>query len=246
MSLDQTISTTLLAQDVELANAMAELQTDPTKLNTFVGQRRQDLFNTVTREHSDNFQKVYGDLQRAQDTSKNVLYYHVRNKDLDNIQQDMVNRVSQDADNAMYDNQNSKRQFEINEWSAGNKMDTLFFLQLLFIGLTLSAPLLYLYRAGSIPGSVYYGVSSLVGIALVLTFIVRIQYTSKQRDNRFWNRRRFQRIGGPPTSVSCDAVVGLYDELRTKAKQGVQLTQDTFAEAQRRANLVGSAIGGGQ
>jgi hypothetical protein len=232
MSLDPVIGTTLLAQDVELANAMAQLQTDPTKLNTFLSQRKQDLYNAVTREHSDNFQKVFGDLQRAQDTSKNVLYYHVRNKDLDTIQKDMVSRAAQDADNASYDSQNAKRQFEINEWSANNKLDTLFFLQLLFIGLTLAAPLLYMYRSGLIPGSVYYGVTGLVSVALILTAVVRIQYTSKTRDNRFWNRRRFQTIGGPPTKLSCESVVGLYDELRTKAQQGVNAISSAASAAE--------------
>jgi hypothetical protein len=44
---------------------------------------------------------------------------------------------------------------------------------------------------------------------VVLTLLVRLQYNIKARDTRLWNRRRFAKMGGPPTSVSCDAVSSL-------------------------------------
>jgi hypothetical protein len=213
MSLDQNIRDVLKLQDVELANAMNTLKNNPAALNQFITTRKAQLYNTVTKEHSDNFQKVYSDLGKATDTTKNILYYHVRNKDLDRTQEAVLARAVTDADNATYDSQVAKRQVEINEWTSNNKMDTLFFFQLLFIGLTLLAPLLYMSRTGMIPNGVFYGVSFLIVTALVFTVAVRAQYTEKTRDLRFWNRRRFQQMGGPPTPPTCESLQGLASDL---------------------------------
>jgi hypothetical protein len=219
MSLAKNIQDALNAQDVELANAITELKGDPAKLADFMSSRKSDLYNTVTAEHSDSFKKVYGDLQRSSDTTKNILYYAVRNKDLDNLQEQIFARTRAEAENATYDSQTAKRQFEANEWTSGNKNDTLFFFQLLFIGLTLTAPLLYMQKTGMIPTTVFYGVTGLVMVALVLTVVVRAQYTEKTRDQTFWNRRRFQQMGGPPTPPTCEAI-------QAYAKQGIEAAQE--------------------
>jgi hypothetical protein len=230
-NLQTNIRDTLQLQDVELANAMNDLRGDSGKLNTFIADRKSELYNTVASEHSDSFQKVYGDLQRATDTTKNLLYYHTRNKDLDRLQQSLVDKATQEADNATYDNQNSKRQFEINQWTAGNKTDTLFFLQLFFIYLTLLAPMIYALNADLIPYTVFYGVTGLFSIAVVLTLIIRYQYTAKTRDNRLWNRRRFQQMGGPPVLPNCPALTGY--------------VADTLNTTLDKANALESTVAGG-
>jgi hypothetical protein len=199
-------------QDTELANAMSELSSDPAKLNTFIRQRKSDVYNAVTKEHSDSFKKVYGDFTRASDGTSNILSYHTRNKDLDKTQEAVLDKATLDANAISFDSQNAKRQFEMNEWTANNKLDTLFFFQLLLITLTLMAPLLYMSKIGLIPSTVYYGVSVLIGIAVVLTLLVRAQYTMSTRDTRYWNRRKFAQMGGPPTTITCDALTGLGDE----------------------------------
>jgi hypothetical protein len=220
-----TIANTLDLQDVELANTIANLRATPARLADFVATRKAAIYDTVTREHSDNFQKVYDDSKRASDSTKNILYYHVRNKDLDRTQQFVLDKAKGDADNATIDSQNAKRQFEINEWTVGNKKDTLFFFQLLFIALCVNAPLLYMSRTGMIPNGVFYGVSGLVLVALILTLVVRVQYTNYSRDNHFWNRRRFAQMGGPPTLVSCDAIQGL----AASATQSEPNVRESFA-----------------
>lgn len=246
MSLQQNIQNVLQLQDVQLANTMNTLRQDPAKLAEFVAQRKGELYNAVTQEHSDNFQKVYGDLQRSSDTTKNILYYHVRNKDLDSVQQAVYGRAKKEADAASFDNQNAKRQFEMNEWTAANKQDTLFFLQLVFISLTIIAPLLFLQRAGLLPTSVFYGISVLLIIALVLTVAVRAQYTEKTRDNRYWNRRRFQQMGGPPLipvpvcPTATDAAQNIYSQGKDLLSQGMEFG----SEASARLGSAASAIYG--
>ena len=207
--MDQNIRDVLSLQDIQLANAMTNLKDDPTKLTTFIRQQQNSLYSTVTKEHSDNFQKVFNDLQNAGNTVKNITYYHVRNKDLDNTQEAIFGKARAEADAATYDSQIAKRQFEINEWTSGNKMDTLFIMQMIFIGLTLTTPLLYMVRIGMIPMAVFSMISFLILVAIVLTFVVRYQYHDKSRDLRFFNRRRFASMGGTPTPPTCESVQSL-------------------------------------
>lgn len=248
MSLDKNIKDALTAQDVELANAINNLKGDSAKLSDFMASRKADLYSTVTAEHSDSFQKVFGDLQRASDVTKNILYYHVRNKDLDRLQESIFDRTRAEAENATYDSQTAKRQYEANEWTSGNKSDTLFFFQLMFISLTLIAPLLYMQRTGLIPTSVFYGVSGLVLIALVLTLVVRAQYTIKSRDQTFWNRRRFQQMGGPPVGPTCEAIQALGTQglsgLAAAGAAGLGAVQESQSRVLGAYNSLTSSSGG--
>lgn len=213
MSLGADIQDVLSLQDVALLQSITSLKSDPAKLNEFINTRKADLYNTVTKEHSDTFQKYFGDLQSASDTTKNILYYQVRNKDLDRIQSAVVEQTKQAADAATFDNQTAQRQMQATEWSVGSKQDTLFILQLVFIGLTLTAPLLFMTRAGMMPMSVFSGVSFLILLAIVLTIAVRAIYTEKVRDNRFWNRRRFAGMEGPPVIPTCESAQGLAESI---------------------------------
>jgi NADH:ubiquinone oxidoreductase subunit 3 (subunit A) len=246
-TMDQNIRDVLSLQDVQLANAMTNLKDNPNKLTSFIQQQRNSLYNTVTKEHSDNFQKVFNDLQNAGNTVKNITYYHVRNKDLDATQEAIFGKAQAEADAATYDSQVAKRQFEINEWTSGNKMDTLFIMQMMFIGLTLIAPLLYMVRIGMVPMSVFSMISFLIFVAILLTFVVRYQYHDKSRDLRFFNRRRFASMGGPPTPPTCESVQELassavassaaaFDSAKTQA---VQLSD----KATNMASVLGANFG---
>lgn len=117
-------------------------------------------------------------------------------------------------------NSNSQRQYEINEWTSNNKLDTLFFYQLLLISLTAFAPLLYLSKNGLIPSTVFYGVTGIIGIAVVLTLIIRLQYTVGSRDLRYWNRRRFGQSGGSPAPITCDSILAQANQVGAAYNSG--------------------------
>jgi NADH:ubiquinone oxidoreductase subunit 3 (subunit A) len=215
---------------------MTNLKNNPTQLMSFIQQQKSALYNTVTKEHSDNFQKVYNDLERAGDTVKNITYYHVRNKDLDSTQGAVLSKAKAEADAATYDSQIAKRQFEINEWTSGNKMDTLFIMQMTFIALTIIAPLLYMVRVGLVPMSVFSMISFLLLAALILTFVVRYQYHDKSRDLRYFNRRRFASMGGPPTPPTCESVQALATSTMASAAS-------TYESAKTQATTLGTTAG---
>jgi hypothetical protein len=213
-------------QEVDLMNSLSGLS--GAQLSDFINSRKGDLQNRVMAEHSDTFQKVYGDMIRSSDTTNNIMYYYVRNKDLDNLQGAMLTKSTQEADAATFDNQTAKRQFEVNEWTKGNKQDTLFFLQLLLVTFTLMICMLFLYRIQIIPSIVYVGVTSAIGVAVLLTLIVRARYTATYRDNKYWNRRRFAAMGGPPTTVNCPAVEAAYDTAATNVNSYGTSLQNTI------------------
>jgi hypothetical protein len=83
----------------------------------------------------------------------------------------------------------SARQGEINEWASQNKLDTLFFLQTLFLYLMSFIVITYMWRYGLLPGSTYYWVLAILTLIIIGIFLNRYLYTSKIRDNRYWNRR---------------------------------------------------------
>jgi hypothetical protein len=92
----------------------------------------------------------------------------------------------------------ARRQYEVNEWTIQNRRDTLFVLQIVFVGLCIGAVLTGLNRKG-ILGTWLYGLLVSVIILLIVFIIVRrAQYTNFTRDNRYWNRMRFDKAPGPP------------------------------------------------
>jgi hypothetical protein len=218
-------------QDLELLNALNDLKRDPTALQNFMNANKSQLYDGITSEHSDSFQKVYNSMIESSNSTKNTLYYAVRNKDLDSVQSLMLDNVSGLAENASFDNQVARRQFEINEWTNGNKMDTLFFMQLLFIYLTLTVPLLYANKIGYLPSSVFYGITGLLTFALIMTVVVRAQYTNKSRDAHLWNRRRFNSMGGPPSSLKCADVNAAINSTITSANTFVNKLDSSINNA---------------
>jgi len=244
MSLYDDINNTLSLQDIVKASALSDLRNNPSGLQNYINSNTIKLYNAVASEHSDTFQKSFSDLQRSTNTAKNVLYYNARNKDLDKVQGMVLDRATSAADDATYDSQIARRQFQINQWTNENKMDTLFFMQLIFIFLTLTVPLLYMKNIGLLPTSVFYGVIGLVTFALIMTVVVRAQYTNYTRDNRLWNRRRFAQMGGPPNlTANCPAITGAFDELQTNLKDAASYVETTGTDYGNRFTNAFNAFG---
>lgn len=129
--------------------------------------------------------------QRIFDADKNASYALIRNTDLLNAQtfarnynEGIENRITTDLDV-------TKRQFEINEYHYHNKLDTLFFLQLLFIAILVMAILVYGNRTGYLSTNTTGLLTVALGVVLVIVGISRYFYTIRTRDRRLWHRRYF-------------------------------------------------------
>jgi hypothetical protein len=81
---------------------------------------------------------------------------------------------------------------------------------------------------GLLPTSVFYGVIGLLSFALIMTVVVRAQYTNYTRDNRLWNRRKFAQMGGPPNlALNCPAVTGAFGEFEKGLNSAASYVETT-------------------
>jgi hypothetical protein len=95
------------------------------------------------------------------------------------------------------------RQVQINEWQYNSKMDTVFMLQLLFIGISITALVFYFKKTGYVGPAFTYYVTGLTLLLILAIIINRVFFTSARRDPRYWHRFRFNDDGKKiPSQVS--------------------------------------------
>ena len=97
------------------------------------------------------------------------------------------------------------RQNEINEWANSNKLDTLFFMQILFICITFITLMMFLKNNGFITPFLFIIFSIVASLIAIASLILRARYTSVVRDSRYWHKARFPSVANPyltaPVSV---------------------------------------------
>jgi hypothetical protein len=155
-------------------------------------QGASDYTSIINQIDTDSKAEFNSSFTNAENASSSVLTYGQMigtNMSLSNAASTMTN-ANTDAQN-MASNQKDTytRQAEINEWSAQNKLDTLFFLQILFIFLGLIIVLIFLRQAGVMSG---VAINTTIVVLLIIVIGVlwnRASYTAKSRDTRYWNRR---------------------------------------------------------
>jgi hypothetical protein len=172
-------------------------------LGEFNQERANSIMESVKGEHSDTSGKYYNNYVMSDNAANSMAYYYSRNQDLLGVQQSVLDRVSADAMGVKHDAELLKRQFEINEWTANNKRESLFLMQLLLVAVTFTAFLLFLNRRGIVPNFIFFLVSTILFIAFILTIVIRAQYTNIRRDKRYWNRQAFPRMPSAPAPQGC-------------------------------------------
>lgn len=178
-----------LASDMELQSYLASLT--PVQRASFVASQ----IDGVVTQVSENKKSMYldnADKLRGADTNvESSMYYLARTRDLQNLATD-ADELTQTQLNLVDINADlSVRQNEINEWSNQNKLDTLFFLQIMFVGLCFIAFILFLKVSGIVSDTVFIMLSGVTGVLIVLTLILRARFTSVARDSRYWHKARF-------------------------------------------------------
>jgi hypothetical protein len=190
-NLDSVIKSTLLYQDVDLATALTNFNKTPAELQAFLQQQQSNIYKDIIKQKGNVFSKVYGDLGRAATSQESVLMYNERNKQVYSMQDKVFNNQKNIATGLMNDQNLATRKNEMNEWSVGNKNDTLFVYSALFISLSALLLCVVLWKMQIISG---YLAGSLMGLVLgifVLILFNRSQYTANKRDQRYWNRKNF-------------------------------------------------------
>jgi hypothetical protein len=221
-NLDQVIDYTKIFQDVELATAVGQLKQNPAQLQQFLQDQQGKIFGDVIKQKDSTFQKVYGDLNRASQAQEAILMLDKRNKELADIQQQIYENQKSSADASTDDKNLAGRKYEMNQWSVGNKSETVFVYSMLFIVLSALVLLTALWSAGMISSSLWVGLAAPIIIIFVLVVINRTTYTNVYRDQRYWNRNNFnQKYGKIPIPLCPTDLSGITNEF-SSLESGIQ------------------------
>lgn len=208
---------TRLVQDVQYSAALREMT--PEQKNNYFRSQKNELLNNILDERSGTFTKIHTDAQRNNAIQSSLLFYQQRNKDLEQLGNAFDIQNKNAIGTTRYNNQLATRQYEINEWSYNNKMDTLFVFQLLFISLVASGILVYLSKLGLFGSGLLGLLCGLLLVIVILVLVVRAIYTARSRDQRYWNRRQFAKKpvpqGSGPGSI-CPPTEGFEDSQPAK------------------------------
>jgi len=245
-NLNQIIDYTQLFQDVELATAVGQLKQDPAQLQQFLQGQQGKIYEDVVKQKDSTFQKVYGDLNRASQAQEAILMLDKRNQELMEITQQIYNNQQGQASTVVDDKNLAGRKYEMNQWSVGNKGDTLFVFSSLFILLSSLTLITVLWRMGLLGGGAVGILAAIFIIIFVLIVINRSNFTNVWRDNRYWNRVNFSgKYGKIPLPLCPGALSGIESglgSLESDIQSGISSAGQAIASgAQTVAQNVSSA-----
>lgn len=178
-------------QEIEKIRFSYDLRKNPDDFNRYVSERVDRISKETLDKKRASFQKAHTDMGRYMDMDHNAGYYKGRNKDLLNIQTQLLNQSRAAVSGMRHDKDLTRRQTEINEWYFNDKLETLFFLQIFFITMLASAIVLYLQKNGFISAPFAAFLMAILLAIVIGTGLYRNQYTRESRDARFWHRRNF-------------------------------------------------------
>jgi hypothetical protein len=238
-NLDSVIKSTVLYQDVDLATALTNFRKSPAELQAFLQKQQSTIYKDIIKQKENVFSKVYGDLNRAAKSQESILMYNERNKQVYSMQDQVYNNQKNMATSIVNDQNLATRKNEMNEWSVGNKNDTLFVYSALFISLSALLLCVVLWKMAIISG---YLSGSLMGLILgifVLILFNRSQYTANKRDQRYWNRKNF---GGKGEKIPLPDCPGLMDNIVAGNKAAIDFAQKASNIANTAMTTANSAI----
>jgi hypothetical protein len=234
-STDSYFNNARQAIDIAVAQNIDNMRRDGT-LNNYVARSRDQLVKQINEAQMANGAKVMQDLGRSIDVQRANYYYFKRNSDLLNVADVPLKTMERDAAALRHDNQNAQRQYEINQWTSGNRQDTLFVYQIIFISVLVLAIFTGLWRAGIVGTGFLSLLTFMLLIVIVLVIINRAQYTAFTRDQRYWNKRHFPKFTGPVIPIpDCptvtDTITGLQSTVTQTAQSIGSQARSTAADA---------------
>lgn len=250
MSTDSYFNNAREAIDIAVAKNIEDMRRDGTLAN-YVATSRDQLINSINSAQQSNGSKVLDDYKRATDVQRANYNYFKRNSDLLRVGDLPLKAMQRDAEALRHDNQNAQRQYEINQWTSGNRLDTLFVYQIIFVSVLVLAIFTGMWRAGFVGTGFLSLLVFLSLIVIVLVIVNRAQYTAFTRDQRYWNKRGFQKFTGPVITppdcpVISDTITGLPGRATETAQQLGDQARDTAGNLLSRLgsglNAAGNAV----
>ena len=195
INLDTLIDQTQLLSDMELQAYLASLSSS--QKSDFIASNVKDVMDNVQKIKSQKYLDMADQVAGADNNITSAAYYLSRTDDLKNLASDVDKLTIEQLNVADLNKEVIGRQHEINEWSNFNKLDTLFFLQVLFVVLTFVSILLFLKSSGIVSSSLFTLLAVLSGLFAVAVLIFRARYTKVIRDDRYWHKARFPKQHDP-------------------------------------------------
>jgi hypothetical protein len=196
VNIDNLIDQAKLLGDMELQSYLTSLS--DTQRTDFIMSNVESTVNAVKTSKSSKFTDLIDQVTGADNSIVSSAYYINTTKDLSDLAKDVDDITVKQLTISEINNGVAGRQNEINEWSNFNKLDTLYFMQLLFISLSLIGILAFLYTSQIINLSLFTFISYSVAAVSVFILVLRWRYTNVARDGRYWHKAKFQRQNDTP------------------------------------------------
>jgi hypothetical protein len=184
------VDSTQSLTDLELRAYLASLT--PAEQTAVITSNNNTAVANSAANKSANFTSANQAVLSADNSITSAAYYLLRTQNLTSLANDVYKITDKQATETTVNKTLANRQYEINEWSNSNKLDTLYFLQVLFITLTFTATLLFLQKNGAIPSYLFSLLSFLALIFALVVLIFRWRFTAVKRDGQYWNKQRWE------------------------------------------------------
>jgi hypothetical protein len=220
--------------EVEIATAISSMKSNPTELSSFLQRQQDKIYNKVKRQKEDTINKVYGDLSLSTDVQKNYVLHNKRNHDLYAVQENVIKNQENSANTIIEDKNLAGRKNEMNEWSVGNKKDTLFVYSSLFITLSLLTLDTAIWRLGMISGYLMTAIAAATILIFILIVLNRGYYTDVSRNKHHWNKRIYEgKYGKIPIPLCAtdiaNAVTGASNAVQAGVTSGITNAENRMA-----------------
>jgi hypothetical protein len=169
----------------------------------YAGDNAMQAMNRIKALKQDRFTYLSEDLKGADNNLTSTAYYITRTNDLKDMANDINSVAAKQLAVSDINAGITHRQGEINEWANNNKLDTLYFLQVLFISLTFISSLMFIKSKGLISSYLLNLCIVLVGAFAAFVLITRARYTNVRRNPRYWNKMRFGKEAGESSDDTC-------------------------------------------
>ena len=184
------IDQTQILSDMELQSYLASLAANGKKAS-FTNDNVNNAISRVRDEKNQQIMNMSDKITGANNSITSAAYYLARTQDLNNMASSVDTMAAKQINVTDINKQLANRQYEINEWSNENKLDTLFFMQILFITLMFISSLVFLRSRDIIPPMLFFILTSVASLGALFVLLARARYTNVLRDSRYWHRARF-------------------------------------------------------
>jgi F0F1-type ATP synthase assembly protein I len=209
VDINTLIDQTKLLSDMELQAYLSSLS--QSQKGDFMASNVRETINAVNKQKTAKFTDLMDQVTASDNNVTSTAYYIYRTKDLKDFANDVDMMTSKQIKTAEINKEVTQRQNEINEWSNFNKLDTLYFLQILFICLSFVGILIFLMSNGYINSSVFTIITYMIAVIAAVMLVLRWRYSRYSRNGRYWHKLDFGKLkdasenaetcGSPPVLI---------------------------------------------